>query len=451
MDDSCLDLAFPAVHGKMVNVKFDGGDLTSDAGLLLVRQADRSIGLTKAMARCVTDGRQKAKVEHRLDEILRERVFAIACGYEDANDLDTLRFDPALKLACERRPQSDPPLASQPTISRMENGLRARDLLAMGMVLAERVVAQLPVDTRSVTLDVDATDDPCHGQQEFEFFNRYYDTHCYLPLHLYVTGPDKRQRLLASLLRPGNASYRLGLFGILERAIALLQARFPGLRITLRADAGFGCADVIAFCEDHDLRYVLGLSSNRRLAVLSTPVQMRAAVRHGKHGFDGWTGDECRLFDEFGYKADTWPHSRRVIAKVEVTRDKLNPRYVVTDLSGTPQKVYGFYCERGDRENRIKELKLDLASGRTSCHRFLANQGRLLLHTAACILLQTIQEAAAGTGWAQAQIATLQLRLLKVAARVVESCRRIWLHLPTCYPNQTIWNHLHQRLSVEVT
>lgn len=453
MGDSCLDLAFPAVGGKPVDARFDGGDLTSDAGLLLIRQADRHIGLTKAMSTGVTDRRQQAKVEHTFGEMLRERVYAIACGYEDANDLDTLRWDPALKLACERRPLSGPALASQPTVSRMENGLRPRDLLAMATAMAQRVVAQLPADTRSVILDVDATDDPCHGQQELEFFNRYYDAHCYLPLHLYVTGPDKKQRLLGSLLRPGNASYRLGLLGMLRRAVKLLHARFPGLRILVRADAGFGYADVMGFCEKHDLRYLLGLTSNKRLAVLSTPVQMRAAVRHGRHGFDGWTGPEdgCRLLDEFGYKADTWPHKRRVVVKVEVTQGKLNPRYVVTDLRGTPEKVYDFYCERGDRENRIKELKLDLGSGRTSCHRFAANQARLLLHTGACILWQTVQEAASGTRWSTAQIGTLRLRLLKVAARVVETCRRIWLHLPTSYPNQDVWAHLHRRLCVEVT
>jgi hypothetical protein len=178
---------------------------------------------------------------------------------------------------------------------------------------------------------------------------------------------------------------------------------------------------------------------------------MWAAIQYGKHGCHGWTGEECRLLDEFRYKAGTWPHFRRVVAKIEVTQHKLNPRYVVTDLSESPEEVYDFYCERGDRENRIKEMKLHLGSGRTSCHRFLANQGRLLLHAAACILMQALQEASSGTRWAQAQISTLRLRLLKVAARVVESCRRIWLHLPTAYPNQQMWEHLYRKLSVEVT
>jgi hypothetical protein len=451
MVDSQIQLAFPSVAGKEVLARFDGGGLTSDAGVLLVELADRKIGLTQALACCVPDIQEQAKVRHTILEILRERVYAIACGDEDANDLDTLRSDPALKLACERRPQRDPELASQPTISRLENRMRPRELLAMGKAIARSVVAQLPETTQCVILDVDATDDPCHGQQQFEFFNRYYDTHCYLPLHLYVTGPDKKQRLMASLLRPGNASYRTGLFGMLRLAVRILKARFPKLRIILRADAGFGYGDVLAFCEAYDVRYVLGLPGNSRLAVLSTPVQMRAAVRHGRYGYDGWTGEECRLFDEFRYKAGPWPHARRVVAKVEVTQGKLNPRYVVTDLRGTPEKVYNFYCVRGDCENRIKELKLDLSSGRTSCHKFLANQARLLLHTAACVLMQAIQCAAVGTEWATAQVGTLRLRLLKVAARVVESCRRVWVHLSSSHPNQGPWRHLHRRLCIEVT
>jgi hypothetical protein len=451
MVDSQIQLAFPSVAGKDVLARFDGGDLTSDAGVLLVELADRKIGLTQALASSAPDVREQAKVRHTILEMMRERIYAIACGYEDANDLDTLRSDPALKLACERRPQQDAELASQPTLSRLENRLRPRDLLAMGSVIAQRVVAELPEATECVVLDVDATDDPCHGQQQFELFNGFYDTHCYLPLHLYVTGPDGKQRLMASLLRPGNASYRTGLFGLLRRAVGILRARFPQLRIILRADAGFGYYDVLAFCEAHDVRYVLGLRANSRLAVLSTPVQMRAAVRHGKYGFDGWTGDDSRLFDEFRYEAGSWPHARRVIAKLEVTQGKLNPRYVVTDLVGTPEQVYDYYCLRGDCENRIKELKLDLSSGRTSCHKFLANQARLLLHTAAYVLVQAIQSAAAGTEWATAQVGTLRLRLLKVAARVVESCRRIWIHLPTSYPNRGAWQHLHRRLRAEAT
>jgi hypothetical protein len=451
MDNSCLSLDFPAVGGRDVVVRFDGGELSSDAGLLLVRQADRSLGLLSSMASGIVDGRQRSKVQHSLLELLRERIYAIALGYEDANDLDTLRYDPALKLACERRPRSDAALASQPTLSRLENALSRKDLFRMGMAMARLVVSRLPADTRRVVLDVDATDDPCYGQQEFEFFNTYYDEGCYLPLHLYVTGPDRKQRLLASLLRPGNAGAHVGLFGLLRRAIRLLRARFPEVQIILRADSAFGNARVLAFCEKHRLRYVMGLIANTRLKDMSVPLQIWAAIRHGKHGWHGWTGEECFEYDELYYSADSWPRIRRVIIRAEVAGHEIVPRFVVTNLAGMPQDVYRYYCERGDRENRIKELKLDLHSGRTSCHRFLANQARLLLHTAAGVLMQVLQEAASGTRWATAQFGTMRLRLLKVAARVVESCRRIWIHLPTAYPDRATWQHLQRKLCSEVT
>jgi hypothetical protein len=429
------------VAGRNVVARFDGGDVTSDAGLLLVREADRQVGLTEGVAEAIHDRRQQSKVRHGMREMVQERVYAIACGYEDGNDLDRLRDDAALKTACGHRPTAVDVLAAQPTISRMENSVSRSDLLRAAIALAEAVVRQLPRKTRFVVLDVDATDDPCHGQQQFECFNGYYDEHCYVPLHLYVTGPDGRQRLLGALLRPGNASYRAGLFAMLRMAIRIMRARFPDVRIMLRADAGFGYGDVLSFCERHGLLYVIGLSSNKRLAVLSTEFQMRCAVEHLRKG------DACREYGEFGYKAEPWPRVRRVVVKVEITQGKLNPRFVVTNCGRTPARLYALYCERGDRENRIKELKLDLFSGRTSCHRFLANQMRLVLHAAAYVLMQTLQAAATGTAWANAQAATLRTRLLKVGGRVVESCRRICFHLPSSFPYQEAWQTIHDRLA----
>lgn len=448
MDNSCLSLPFPALGGREVVARFDGGDLTSDAGLLLLRQADKKLGLIDALTTGIQDRRQASKVEHSVRDVVAARVFAIAAGYEDANDLDSLRTDPALKMACERLP-SQAHLASQPTISRLENAVRPRELLRMGIAMAERVISELPKKTRRVVVDVDATEDACHGQQELEGFNAFYDTHCYLPLHLYMTGQDGMQRLLASLLRPGRANWRLGLFGLLRRAIGLLRARFPGVKIILRTDAGFGYGETIAFCEEQGIDFVLGLKSNARLRVLSTPVQMWAALKYRREG------DGCREWTEFSYKAGSWKRAQRVVVKAEVTRGELNPRYLVTSLGWKPHQVYLFYCQRGDRENRIKELKLDLASGRTSCHRFWANQFRLILHSAACVLMQALQEAlqqaTRGTAWANVQAGTLRLRLLKVAARVVETCRKVWFHLPSSCPVQEIWHHLNRRLAAGAT
>lgn len=440
MINSLPSLAFPAVAGRTVVAAFDGGDLTSDAGLLLVSQADRRLGMSEALGSAIRDSRDATKVRHRLLDLIRERVLAIALGYEDANDLDELREDPALKVACEHRPTAKGVLGSQPTLSRLENSVDSKDLLRMATALAERVISQLPAQTRSVIIDVDATDDPCHGQQEFEQFNAYYDAHCYLPLLFHVTGPDGVQRLVASVLRPGQASYKVGLFGVLKRLVKLLRRRIPGVRLILRADSGFGNAEVLAFCERHDVHYVLGLAGNKRLHVLSTAVQMDAAIKHTVHG------DDEPEYGETGYKAGSWPHKRRVVVKVEVTQEKLNARFVVTDLKGSARAVYRFYCRRGDLENRIKEVKVGLSSGRTSCHRFLANQCRLIWHTAACVLMGALQEAARGTRWADAQVGTLRLRLLKVAARVVESCRRIRFYLPSHYVDRDVWQQMHRKL-----
>jgi Transposase DDE domain group 1 len=299
----------------------------------------------------------------------------------------------------------------------------------------------LPGGTKQVILDVDASEDPCHGQQEFEFFNAYYATHCYLPLFVHITGEDGRQRLLGVLLRPGKASATTGLFSLLGRAVRLLRARFPQVRIVVRADSGFGCDATLRFCDVLGLDYVLGRSSNRRLQTLSTPFQIRAAIRHK------WEGDGCREWGEFDYKAGSWDKRRRVIVKAEVTQGELNPRYVVTsNPDRSPALVYQFYCARGDQENRIKEMKLDCDSGRTSCHRFLANQFRLLLHAAAYVLLCVLPEAACGTRWGSAQVGTLRLGLLKVGARVMETCRKVWLHLSSSFPERSVWVHLHQQL-----
>lgn len=253
MSNSGVDLVFPSVKGKNVVGRFDGGDLTSDAGLLLVGEADRKMGLTEGMAEAITDRRQQSKVEHKVHDVLRERVYAISAGYEDANDLDTLGSDPALKTVCDRLPVSGGNLASQPTISRLENAVTSKDLLRIGMLVAEIVIGDLAPDTTEVILDVDTSDDPCHGQQEFEFFNGYYDEHCYLPLYVHVTGGDGRQRLLCSLLRPGKACATTGLLGVLRRVVELLRARFPGVRITLRGDSGFGVCEVIELCDESAL------------------------------------------------------------------------------------------------------------------------------------------------------------------------------------------------------
>jgi hypothetical protein len=444
--DTLLDLRFPAVKGKAVVARFDGGDITSDSGVLLLSAADRKIGLTKALSEAIMDKRQSSKVRHGQQTLLSERTYAVGQGYEDANDLDTLCSDPALKLSCGYAPESDPALASQPTLSRFENRVDKKDLIRMGEALARCVVKQLPWGTRRVVLDIDAMEDPCHGQQQFEFFNAYYDSHCFLPLLLFVTDERGRQRLMGVLLRSGKAG-NSGVSWLIRKAVAILRERFPALEIVLRADAGFGNDKVLRQCDKLKLSYSLCVSANRRLHALSTSIQMQACCKYTFEKASWHEEGVCREFGTIQYKAGSWDKKRTVIVKAEITQGKLNPRFVVTNIGeDDPEKAYGFYCARGDRENRIKEFKLDLAGGRTSCHRFLANQFRVILHAAATVLIGVIQEATAGTEWAKAQAATIRLHLLKVGARIVETSRRIWMHLSSSYPNQSAWLKIHQKL-----
>jgi hypothetical protein len=444
--NTSFDLDFPAVSGKIVTARFDGGDITSDSGMLLLSAADRKIGLVQALSAVIADKRQATKVRHGLATLLSERILAIACGYEDANDLDRLCNDPALKVACGRAPKSDSALASQPTLSRLENSVGKKDLLRMGRALASRVVEQLPAETKQVILDIDAMEDPCHGQQEFEFFNGFYDSHCYLPLLIYVTDESERQRLMGVLLRPGNAG-NAGVRWLVKRAVSILRDRFPNLGIVLRGDAGFGNDKMLRLCDKLDLSHILCISGNKRLHILSEQFQMQVCCKYMHEKKFGAEEDVCRVFGTFQYKAGSWDKKRTVVVKAEVTQGKLNPRFIVTNVPhDCPEEAYSFYCERGDRENRIKEFKLDLDGGRTSCHRFCANQFRVLLHTAAAVLMGVIQEAASTTKWAAAQAATIRVHLLKVGARVTESVRRIWVHLSSSYPHQNAWHSIYQAL-----
>lgn len=387
------------------------------------------------------DPRDSTRIRHSPLELVRERVYAIAMGYEDANDLDRLRDDPALKLVCGRLPKSGVALASQPTLSRQENTVSAREQLQMAKQLAETAINQLPADTKVVTLDVDATEDPCHGQQQLECFNGFYDSHCYLPVMLYATGADGRQWLLGTVLRPGTAKTQ-GVGTMLKWAVRLLRARFPTVQIILRADSGFGNAKVLRGCHALHIGYRMCLPPNAVLQEKSIPVQLDAALlaTYPRAGEDG------QEFGAFRYQAKSWDREERVIVKAEVTQGKMNPRSVVTSGQEEPEQEYHISCARGDRENRIKELKCDMASGRTSCHRFLANQYRVLVHSAAYLLMQVIQQALTGTAWAAKQVGPLRTRLLKIGARVVESCRRVLVHLPTSCPVQALWGHLHQQL-----
>jgi len=439
MTDCSAELSLSPLPTKPAVVRTDGGALTSDAGALLLRAVDDRLGLTQRLAGCLTDRREPAKVRHDLLALLRQRIYQIALGYEDCNDADHLRADPALKLAVGRAPmESD--LASQPTLSRLENQIGWRECWRISEALLDCYLTRhRKRPPRRLVLDVDATDDETHGHQQLAFFHGYYDEHCYLPLLVFAQAEGKgEQELIGALLRPGNVHGGHRALAIVERMVSRLRQAFPGCRIELRADSALALPEVYDGCEKLAIPYTISLPKNERLKEIAQPWVRDADAIHAE------TGETVQVFGEFLHAAHTWSHERRVIVKAEVMSQGENPRFVVTSRSNlAPEALYRFYCQRGDPENRIKELKLDLKADRLSCHRFWANQFRLLLHAAAYVLMQAMRAALGGTELARAQVTTLRLRLLKVGARVRESVRRVWVQLPSAYP----WFHLWHRLA----
>lgn len=442
MVNSGQQLLFPSIGGKEVIADFTGGRLSSDAGLVLLKEIDRGLGLTSGLSDCIEDTRQQSKVRQSVVDMLRQRIFGIACGYEDCNDFDTLCSDPLFKIA-DRRPMTDGDLASQPTLSRLENSVGSRELLAMADFLVASFISRHQKDAPSqIILDLDATDDPAHGQQELEFYHGYYGGHCFLPLLVYATADTGEQEMIAAVLRPGNKHAGHKSVSILKRILQRLRAAFPSCRFIVRGDAGFALPKLYDWCEATQVEYVISLAKNSCLLELSTDFEQEARALYEQFQ------EKVRHFGEFFYAAQTWPKARRVIVKAEMMSKGYNPRFVVTNLPGNdpildaPVKLYEFYTDRGDVENRIKELKTDLLSGRTSCHRFLANQFRLLLHAASYILLQELRRMLTKSQGAKWQAGTMRTKLLKVGALVVESVRRVVIKLPTSYPYQALWKHL---------
>ena len=420
---------------KPVTIRNDGGALTSDAGVLLLRQLDERLGLTRRLAGCVVDRRERGKVRHEVLSLLRQRIYQIACGYEDCNDADHLRADPALKLAVGRAP-SEPDLASQPTLSRWENAVGWRECWRIGEALLECYLRRhRKRSPRRIVLDVDATDDETHGHQQLAFFHGYYDEHCYLPLLVFAQAEGKgEQELIGALLRPGNVHGGHRAMAMITALVRRLRAAFPECAIELRADSALARPEVYEGCEKLGISYTISLPKNERLIEVAQPWMTDAQAIHAE------TGEKVQVFGEFHHAAHTWTRERRVIVKAEVMSKGENPRFVVssrTDLE--PEAHYRFYCQRGDPENRIKELKLHLKADRLSCHRFWANQFRLLLHAAAYVLMQAMRAALSGTEFARAQVSTLRLWLLKVRARVRESVRRVLVQLPSAYPWFDLW------------
>ena len=449
MTHSSLPFKVPLLSHKPVAIDFAGGDLSSDAGLIPLALADQAMQLTRHLADAVADPRDPHRIEHSLPDLFRERIYLIAQGYEDAIDANALRHDPLLKLAVGRDPDAAP-LASQSTLSRFENAITPADLERLGQVLLEAFLARCGPAPQQIVLDLDPFVDECHGAQQLVLFNGHYDCHCYLPLYLCGTIEGGRPFVIGALLRGGRAAPTRGVKALLHHVVPAIRARYPEVTIIVRGDGGFGVPKVINTCRHLKVHFCLGKPQNAALNRLSEPLQLRAAVEYTV------THRAERHYGEFEYAAESWQRAERTIAKVEVTQGKLNPRFVVTDLAAadgfTPATVYEFYCQRGDApENRIKEFKVDLAADRLSCQDFRANQFRLILHGAAYMLIQTVQEGLAGTALAAAQAGTIRVTLLKVAARVLVRCRVVRVQLPTCYPWQALWRRLVRSLQAAAT
>jgi hypothetical protein len=437
----CSSLSFGFLGRREVVGRFDGGKISSDGGLVWLAEVDRLFGVTERLASCLRDPRQQGKVRQSKHDLVRQRVYQIVCGYEDCNDADTLAADPVLKVACGRNPETGRDLASQPTLSRFENSVSPTELYRMAEVFLDLFVERHRRPPQEIVLDLDATVDETHGQQELSFFHGYYDTYCYLPMLIFAQADGGPHQLLAAVLRPGNVHAGRGSVKLLKRVVARLRQAWPEVRIVVRGDSGEALPEIYEWCEGVGVDYVIGLARNSRLQGLGE-LFLEAAREEFRE-----TQAKVRHCHDLSYAAESWTHERRVVVKAEVSSLGDNPRFVVTSRTDlTAEELYDFYADRGDVENRIKELKNDLCSGRTSCHRFVANQFRLLLHAAAYLLWTLFRRMLAGTELASAQVGTLRLRLLKVGVRVVQTARRVWLHLASSYPWAELWNLLARRL-----
>lgn len=433
-------IPFPAVGPLPLTVDFRGGRLTSDGGLPWLAEADAVLGLTATLAAVVPDWRTR-RGQHDLATLLRQRIYQIACGYEDQNDATTLRADPLLKQVCGRRPLTGTDLASQPTFSRLENAIGPltcyRLAQALGQVyLQERERRDVPTH---LVLDLDSTADPTHGDQEGSAYHGYYGHHMYHPLLIFDGTTDQ---LITAVLRPGTVHASHGVVGILRRIVAAIRERWPDVTLELRADSGFAIPALYTWCETERIRYTIGLATNPRLAEAVAGLQADAEQQSA-----ALDGAKVRLLGDTSYQAGSWPHPRRVVMKAEVLAKGTNTRFVVTTRSDEPTEVYDWYVDRGETENWIKDLKAGCFAHRLSCHRFWANQVRLLLHAAAYVLLDTIRRWLVAVRVARMTLETLRLRLLKIGGWVREDPNSVRVRLASSHPGEGWWHalaaHIH--------
>jgi len=435
MDDCATQtMRFETEGSLALEAAFDGGRLTSDGGLLWLAKVDSETGLCEDISECVPEWRTR-KARHSLASLVRQRVFQIACGYDDQNDSDTLREDPLLKLCCGSLPESGLDLASQPTISRMENAATMRSCHKIAEVLFEIYLRERERDgaPKKVLLDFDATADPTHGEQEGSFYHGYYGQHIYHPL---VVFDGQSGHLITALLRAGNTHASNSCVAMLRHMVGRLRQRWPGVHIEMRADAGFAVPAIYDYCEGEGITYTIALITNERLKGMACDLLEEAKDEHER------TAHKATLFGEGTYQAASWEKKRRVAYKAEVMEQGTNRRFVLTTRSDEPKALYEFYARRGEAENWIKDFKVHLKADRLSCHRFIANQFRLLLHACAYWLMDMLRRKLIERGARRMQLDTLRLSLIKIGGRVRELLTKVRLHLASGHPGQSLWHAL---------
>jgi hypothetical protein len=438
-DCATTKLCFGTQTHLALEAAFDGGRITSDGGLVWLAELEKELGLCEKMAEHVPEWR-KRRGHHSLVALIRQRVFQIACGYEDQNDSNSLREDPLFKLVCGSLPQTGTNLASQPTISRLENAATARSCYRMAEALLELYLTQRGKDgaPKKVLLDFDATADPTHGEQEESYYHGYYQEHIYHPL---VVFDGDTGELITAVLRAGNTHASRSAVAILKRIVGRVRKAWPKVHIEIRADAGFAVPELYDYCEQEGIGYTIGLISNPRLEEIAQELLERAK---GEFEAKAQQEEKVRLLSSASYQALSWEHSRRVVYKAEVLEKGTNTRFVVSSRSDEPEQLYDWYVRRGESENRIKDFKVALKADRLSCHRFFANQFRLLLHAAAYWLLDALRSKLVAAGIERMQLDTVRLYLIKIGGRVRELLTRVKLHLASAHPGQQLWQALSE-------
>lgn len=439
-EDIALPFDLPSVCRKKVSVGFDGGRLSSDAGVLLLRGVEKKLGLARRLAGCIRDKRDPDLIEHTIEEMLKLRMFAIAAGYEDADDCDSLRHDPIFKMAVGRLPRTGEPLCSQPTMSRLENTPSKVQIARAMAAMVDQFCESYRSAPASITLDIDDTFDAVHGHQQLSLFHAHYDERCFLPIHIYEGTSGKP---VAVILRRGETPAGVEVRTILKHVIGRIRGHWPKVRILVRGDSHYGRMEAMEWCEEQGVDYIFGFAVNAVLKAMTREAADALCVERAMT-----SAAKLRSFASLSYGAKSWNKERRMIARIEATLNGLDTRYVVTSLKGTAQHLYEtVYCARGQAENFIKWHKAQLASDRTSCRDPRANQFRLILHTAAYWLMLTARHAIAKRSPLRAaEFATLRLRLIKIAARVTEGAARIRVFLPTACPDRAIFRQLAGRL-----